>query len=62
MRMRWCRAALRAFVRRWAVYLVVAAFVFVAGMPGGVGDAVTAVQGACAWLMLPLFHAVAEPV
>lgn len=61
MRMRWCRAALWAFVRRWAVYLVVGACVFAAGMPGGVADTVTAVQGVCAWLVLPLFHAVAEP-
>ena len=61
MRMRWCRAALWAFVRRWAVYLMVGAVVFVAGMPGGVAGAITAVQGICAWLVLPLFQAVAEP-
>jgi hypothetical protein len=61
MRMRWCRAALWAFVRRWAVYLVVAAVVFAAGMPGGVGGALGAVQGLCAWLVLPLFHAMTEP-
>jgi hypothetical protein len=61
MRMRWCRAALWAFVRRWAVYLVAGAAVLVAGMPGGLAGSITAVQGMCAWLVLPLFQAAAEP-
>ena len=62
MRMRWCRSALWAFVRRWGVYLVGGAALFAAGMPGGPGDALSAVRGLCAWLVLPLFQAAAEPV
>jgi hypothetical protein len=56
MRMRWCRAALWAFVRRWAAYLVVGALLLAAG--GGVAAA----QSLCAWLVLPLFFALTEPM
>lgn len=61
MRMRWCRAALRAFLRRWGAYLATGAVVIVAGMPGSLADAVTVVRALCAWLVLPLFSAVVEP-
>ena len=56
MRMRWCAAALRAFARRWGVYLVVGAMAVGAGAGGGV-DAVRAVA---AWTVLPLFRAAGE--
>ena len=58
MRMRWCRAALLAFMRRWGVYLVVGAMAAAAGSSG----AVTSVRALCAWLVLPLFRATAEPL
>ena len=62
MRMAWCRVALWMFVRRWAAYLVAGASVLVVGMAGGLADAVSAVRAMCAWLVLPLFRAVGEPV
>jgi hypothetical protein len=58
MRMRWCRAALWAFVRRWGIYMVVAAAV----LAGGSSGALASVQALCAWLVLPLFRAAVEPV
>lgn len=61
MRMAWCRAALSAFVRRWAAYLLTGFGVLVIGMSGGVGATLGTVQSLCAWTVLPLFHAVAEP-
>ncbi len=62
MRMRWCRLALWAFVRRWFAYLITGAGIVVIGMAGGVADAIATVQALCAWLVLPLFRAVNEPV
>lgn len=61
MRMAWCRAALWAFVRRWAAYLLTGFGVLVIGMSGGVAATLATVQSLCAWTVLPLFHAVAEP-
>lgn len=58
MRMRWCRAALLAFLRRWGVYLVVGAAV----VGGGSSGAVDTVRALCAWLVLPLFRAASEPL
>ena len=58
MRLRWCGLALKAFVRRWATYLVVAATVAGAGAAGW-QDIIPAVA---AWLVLPLFHASAHGV
>ncbi len=57
MRMRWCRTALLAFIRRWAVYFLAASAIFVAGMAGGPAAALQALQSATAWLVLPLFLA-----
>jgi hypothetical protein len=56
MRMSWCAWALRAFVRRWLVYVVVAAAVFGAGA----ASFTTIVMGAAAWLVLPLFYAASK--
>jgi hypothetical protein len=56
MRMAWCALALRAFVRRWLVYVLVAAAVFGAGAVGFVHI----VMGAAAWLVLPLFYAASQ--
>jgi hypothetical protein len=56
MRMRWCQLALWAFVKRWAVYIVVA----VALLGAGAAGFVTIVMGAAAWLVLPLFYAAAH--
>lgn len=47
MRMRWCRAALWAFVRRWVAYLAVGAVLLAAGMSGGPGNALSAVRYRC---------------
>jgi len=56
MRMRWCRASLVAFVRRWGVYLAVVALVAGAGASSGVA----AVRALAAWTVLPLFRAAIE--
>jgi hypothetical protein len=56
MRLRWCRLALWAFVKRWAVYLVVAMAVLGAGAVGFV----TIIMGAAAWTVLPLFYAATQ--
>jgi hypothetical protein len=53
LRLLWCRLALWAFVRRWLVYVIVAAAVFGAGAVGFLHI----VMGAAAWLVLPLFYA-----
>ena len=53
MRLRWCGLALRQFVRRWGVYLVVAALLAGAGS----NSPVAAVAGLAGWLVLPLFTA-----
>ncbi len=57
MRLRWCRVAVQAFLRRWSVYLVVLGVLFSAGSVG----ALTSVAGLAAWVVLPLFYAVAHP-
>jgi hypothetical protein len=56
MRMVWCGLALRAFVRRWLVYIVVAAAVFGAGA----SNFAHILMGAAAWLVLPLFYAASQ--
>jgi hypothetical protein len=56
MRMRWCRWALQAFVKRWAVYLLVAVAVVGAGAVGFV----TIIMAAAAWVVLPLFYAASQ--
>jgi hypothetical protein len=56
MRMHWCRLALWAFAKRWAVYIVVAAAVLSAGAVGFL----TIVMAAAAWLVLPLFYAASQ--
>ncbi len=58
MRLRWCRLALWAFVKRWAVYLVVAMAVLGAGAVGFV----TIIMAAAAWTVLPLFYAATQGV
>lgn len=57
MRARWCRDALRAFLRRWAVHAVVVA----AAVGGGTVGAAGIIGGAAAWLVWPLFAAAAHP-
>jgi hypothetical protein len=56
MRMRWYRQAMWAFLRRWGAYLAVAVPVICAG----VDSPVAVLAGAAAWLVMPLFHAVAH--
>jgi len=53
MRLRWCALALRAFVARWAVLILVTAAVVGAGSNGPV----QAVGAVAAWLVLPLCRA-----
>jgi hypothetical protein len=50
MRLRWCGLALRAFLARWGVLLLVTAFLAGAGSNGPVA----AVAGLAGWLVLPL--------
>lgn len=57
MRLRWCRQAVNEFLRRWSVYLVALGVLFSAGSVG----ALTSVAGLAAWVVLPLFYAVAHP-
>lgn len=56
MRLAWCRLALRAFVRRWGVYFVVAALVVGAGS----GSPLAAMAGLAGWTAVPLAHAAAH--
>jgi hypothetical protein len=53
VRLRWCALALMAFVKRWGVYIVVAAAVVAAGA----SSPLHVIAGAAAWLVLPLFYA-----
>lgn len=53
MRQRWCALALRQFLRRWGVYVVVTAVLAGAGSD----SPVAAVAGLAGWLVLPLFAA-----
>lgn len=56
MRRTWCRLALQAFLRRWGVYLGVAALAFGAGS----ASPVAAVAALGAWTVIPLAHAAAH--
>ncbi len=56
IRLAWCRLALRAFVRRWGVYFVVAALVVGAGS----GSPLAAMAGVAGWTVVPLAHAAAQ--
>jgi hypothetical protein len=56
MRSRWCLAALRAFLKRWGVYLGMAGLAFGAGATGGLA----AVAAVAAWTVLPLAWVVAH--
>lgn len=56
MRSRWCLAALRAFLKRWGVYLAMAGLAFGAGATGGLA----AVAAVAAWTVLPLAWVVAQ--
>jgi hypothetical protein len=56
MRLRWCALALRAFVRRWGVYIVVTGLVASAGS----STPVAVLAGLSAWLVMPLFQASAQ--
>lgn len=53
MRLRWCRLALQRFLRRWGVYMGVAALV----VGAGANSPVHAVAGVAAWLVVPLLYA-----
>ena len=57
LRLRWCRLALLAFVRRWSVYGLVA----VAVVGAGSNSPLDSVGAVAAWLVLPLFQAAARP-
>lgn len=56
LRMRWCGLALRAFLARWGVYLLIAAALAGAGS----GSPVTAVAALAAWVVLPLVWAASQ--
>lgn len=56
MRLAWCRLALRAFVRRWGVYFVVAGLVVGAGS----GSPLAAMAGVAGWTVVPLARAAAS--
>ena len=58
LRLRWCGAALRAFMARWGVYGVVAAALVGAGSDSPVAS----VAGVAAWTVLPLFRAASHPL
>ena len=58
MRMAWWVLAVKAFLRRWAIYLLVLAVLFAGGSVG----AWTSITGLAAWSVLPLFYATAHPV
>jgi hypothetical protein len=60
MRMRWCARALRAFLRRWGVHLLVAS-ALAGGASSTAASAPATIEALCAWLVLPLFRAAAEP-
>lgn len=53
-----CWLALRQGARRWAVYVLMAAVL--AGAGAGLASALVALQAMAAWLVLPLFWAVAQ--
>lgn len=53
MRLRWCALALRLFLRRWGVYLLVAALV----VGAGANSPAHAIAGVAAWSVMPIFAA-----
>ena len=57
MRLRWCRAALWAFLRRWGGYGAVGAVLLGAGS----NSPIDSVGALAAWLVLPLFKAASRP-
>ena len=57
VRLRWCRVAMLAFVRRWGVYFLVGATVFGAGSNNPLQSA----GALAAWSVVPLFQAAALP-
>ena len=57
LRLRWCGAALRAFMARWGVYGLVAAALVGAGSDSPVAS----IAGVAAWSVLPLFEAASRP-
>lgn len=57
LRLRWCGAALRAFMARWGVYGAVAAILFGAGSDSPLAS----VAGVAAWALLPLLRAASQP-
>lgn len=57
LRLRWCRVAVLAFLRRWGVYGVVAAALFGAGSNSPIDSA----AAVAAWLVLPLFRLASQP-
>ena len=56
LRLRWCAAAMRAFVARWGLYGLVAAALIGAGSDSPVAS----VAGVAAWTVLPLFQAASQ--
>jgi hypothetical protein len=58
MRLRWCRLALVALIKRWGGYAVVLA----ASVGAGSNDPVDAIGALAAWLVLPLFKAALAPL
>ncbi len=58
MRLRWCRTALAAFLRRWAVYLVVAAAAFGAGA----NSPLDIIVAAATVTVLPIYRAAQNPL
>ena len=57
LRLRWCGAALRAFIARWGLYGGVAAALIGAGSD----SPLAVVAGVAAWTVLPLFRAASQP-
>lgn len=57
LRLRWCRLALHALVRRWGVY----GLVLMAVVGAGSNSPLDSVGAVAAWLVLPLFQAAARP-
>ena len=57
LRLRWCGAALRAFMARWGIYGLVAAIL----MGAGSDSPVSSVAGLAAWTVLPLLRAASQP-
>ena len=58
VRLGWCLALLRAFMRRWGVYIAVVLLV----LSGSSDSAVAAMKALAAWTVRPLLHAAAHPL